>query len=284
MSTCARDVAMHDTCRSGGAKSWARRRSRVLASLCFSVFFTSTSGWAQVVEPSADEIARKALRADSWSWEGARARLKMILIEPDGRRKERAMEVTARRAGALLQSLVRFGAPPELAGTAFLMLEQASGGSEQYVYVSGLRRTRRVVGREREGSFMGSDFSYADLQPIPAGQAKNARLADEAIGEDACYVVESTLAPASGSPYGKLVSWVRKRDFVALRTRYLDRSGKLVKTLSARKVRELDGRLVVVEARMQSENGHATELLLESIERRDDLSDAVFSPSALERM
>jgi hypothetical protein len=260
----------------------------VLASLCFALNFTGRTAHAEgtqsSAEPSADEIARRTLRADSWNWEGARTRLKMILVEADGRRKERAMEVTARRAGKLLQSLVRFSAPPELAGTAFLMLEQPGGASEQYVYLSGLKRTRRIVGREREGSFMGSDFSYADLQPIPVGQAKNARRADEAVGKDACYVIESTLASGGGSPYGKVVSWVRKSDFVALRTRFLDPAGKLVKTLYARRVREMDGRQVVVEARMQSENGHATELVLESIERRADLSDAMFTPSALERM
>jgi len=260
----------------------------VLAGLCFALNFTSRAaraeGRTEETQPSADEIARRTLRADSWNWEGARTRLKMILVEADGRRKERAMEVTARRAGTLLQSLVRFSAPPELAGTAFLMLERPGGASEQYVYLSGLKRTRRVVGREREGSFMGSDFSYADLQPIPAGQARNTRLADEAVGKDACYVVESTLTPGAESTYGKVVSWVRKSDFVALRTRFLDPAGKLVKTLYARRVREMDGRQVVVEARMQSENGHATELVLESIERRDDLTDAMFAPSALERM
>lgn len=253
----------------------------VLAGLCFGLNFTNRAARAEGVAPGADEIVRRTLRADSWSWEGARTRLTMILVEADGRRKQRVMEVTARRAGKLLQSVVRFSAPPELAGTAFLMLEQAGGGSEQYVYLSGLKRMRRIVGREREGSFMGSDFSYADLQPIPEGQAKNVRLADEAVGADACYVVESTLAPGAGSPYGKVVTWVRKSDLVALRTRFLDPAGKLVKTLYTRRVRELDGRQVVVDARMQSESGHATELVLESIERREDLSDAMFTPSAL---
>ena len=260
------------------------RQLVIPVALCFALSFASRAAWAEGGEPSADEIARRALRTDAWSWEGARTRLKMILVEPGGGRKERAMEVTARRAGKLLQSLVRFSAPPELAGTAFLMLEQAGGASEQYVYLSGLKRTRRVVGREREGSFMGSDFSYVDLQPVPVGQSSNLRLPDEALGKDACYVVESTLLPGSQWPYGKLVSWVRKSDFVALRTRFFDKAGKAIKTLYVRRVRQMEGKPVAVEARMQSENGHATELLLESLERRNDLTDAMFAPSALERM
>ena len=233
---------------------------------------------------SADDIARKTLRADSFAWEGARTRLRMILLAPDGKRQERSMEVVARRQHGLLQSLVRFSAPDDIAGTAFLMLEHQGGASEQYVYLSGLKRTRRVVGREREGSFMGSDFTYADMQPVDPKYAHNVRLPDDTVGSEASYVIESTIDPKSGSQYGKLVTWVRKSDFVALRTRFFDKDGKLVKTLYARKVRPIDGKPVVVEARMQSENRHATELIIDSMERKDDLADSLFTPGALEHL
>ena len=255
-----------------------------VAALVFTLLLAAPSGHADEAELSADAIAQRTLRADAFAWEGAKTRLKMVLVGADGRRQERAMEVTARRNGKLLQSLLRFSGPPELAGTAFLMREQEGGASEQYVYLSGLKRTRRIVGREREGSFMGSDFSYTDMQRIASNQVRNGRLPDEAIGKDACYVIESKVAAEAGSPYARIVTWVRKTDFVALRTRFFDKQDKLVKTLYARRVRELDGKQVVVEARMQSENGHATELLIESIERRDDLSDAMFAPDALERL
>jgi hypothetical protein len=179
---------------------------------------------------------------------------------------------------------VRFLAPTELAGTAFLSLEQKGSTSEQYIYLSGLKRTRRVVGREREGSFMGSDFTYADMQPVDAKHASHKRLPDEPIGSDASYVLETTIAEAAGATYGKIVTWVRKSDLVALRTRFYDRKGTLVKTLYARKVQTLEGKPVVVDARMQSANGHATELLIDAMERRDDLPDSMFTPAALERL
>ena len=233
---------------------------------------------------SASEIARRTLRADAFGWEGAKTQLRMALIGKDGKRQERSMEVVARKDKGLLQTRVRFSAPQELAGTAFLMREQAGGASEQYVYLSGLKRTRRIVGREREGSFMGSDFTYADMQRVESKYAHEQRKPDENVGDAPCYVIESTIDAASGSPYAKIVTWVRKSDFVALRTRFFDKAGKLVKTLYARKVRDLEGKPVVVEARMQSENGHVTELFIDSMERRNDLSDALFTPGALERM
>lgn len=250
---------------------------------CSTALSSSPLARAQADSLTADAIAKRTLRADAFTWEGARTRLKMLLIAKDGKRKERAMEVIARRHDGQLQTLVRFSAPEDLAGTAFLMREQPRGPSEQYVYLSGLKRTRRIAGREREGSFVGSDFTYADMQGIDPKHAHNVRLPDDEVGDAATYVIESTIAKEAGSPYSKIVTWVRKSDFLALRTRFFDRQGKLVKTLYARKVRELEGKPVVVEARMQSENGHATELVIESMERKDDLTDAMFTPAALER-
>lgn len=232
---------------------------------------------------SADDIAKKMLRADAFAWEGAKTKLRMVLQTPDGKRQERALEVAARRQKGLLQTLVRFQSPADIAGTAFLMLERSGEASEQYLYLSGLKRTRRIVGREQEGGFMGSDFTYADMQRIDEKHVKNKRLADESVGSDACYVLETTVGESAGSAYGKVVSWVRKSDLVALRTKFFDRKGALVKTLYARRVSQLEGKPVVVDARMQSANGHATELLIDAMERRDDLPDSMFTPAALER-
>jgi hypothetical protein len=261
------------------ATAWAIAFALVLAAL------GATATQAQSNDNlSADELARRVLRADAFAWEGAKTRLRMVLLGADGKRQERALEVVARRQKGLLQTLVRFEAPAEIAGTAFLMLERQGEASEQYIYLSGLKRTRRIAGREQEGSFMGSDFTYADMQPIDNKHAKHKRLPDEAVGDAACYVLETNIAADSGAAYSKVVTWVRKTDLVALRTRFFDKKGALAKTLYARRVQQLEGKPVVVDARMQSANGHATELLIDSMERRDDLPDSMFTPAALERL
>lgn len=232
---------------------------------------------------SGDELARRTVRADVFGWMGSKAQLRMALIKPDGKRTERTMEVVSRLRDGLEQSVIRFLAPADVAGTAVLVRGQKGGSSEQYIYLSGLKRTRRIAGREREGSFMGSDFSHADMEGLDPKRTKNVRLADDKVGDAATYVLESVFAPGDGSSYAKLTTWVRKTDFVALRTRFFDAKGKLLKTLYVRKVREIEGKPVAVDVRMQSENKHATEIFVDSLERKDDLPDELFTPSALER-
>ena len=251
-------------------------------SLFGSVFAPSNPARADGDTLTADQIADKTLRADAFKWEGAKTRVRMVLLAKDGKRQERSMEVTARRDKGLLQTTVRFLGPEDIAGTAFLMREQEGGASEQYVYTPGLKRTRRVVGREREGSFMGSDFTYADMERVPPKHTHNKRWPDEKVGDAACYVIETSVDPAAATAYAKVTTWVRKSDFVAVRTRFIDKQGKPMKTLYARKVREIEGKPVVVDIRVQNENGHATELYIDAIERQDKLSDALFTPTALE--
>lgn len=242
-------------------------------------------GAAHADGPSADDIAKKIVRTDAFAWDGARTRIRMVLVDPSGSKQERAMDVLGRRDKGLFQTLVRFSAPGDIAGTAFLMLERGKDQSEQYIYLPGLKRTRRIVGREREGSFMGSDFTYADMQRVDERYAKHKRLPDEKLGSDDVYVVESTLSADAPTAYGKVVTWIRKTDYIALRTRFFDRNDKLVKTLYSRRIREIDGKPVVVEARMQNQtNNHVTELFIDGIERRDDLADANFTPAALEHL
>ena len=72
-------------------------------------------------------------------------------------------------------------------------------------------------------------------------------------------------------------------DYLPLRTRFFDRNGQLLKTLYTRRVGELSGKPIVMEARMENQvNGHKTDLLVEAIERSDSLPDTTFTPSALE--
>ena len=234
-------------------------------------------------ELTADDIAARMIRGDAFAWEGARARVRMALTDKDGKKQERSMEILGRRDEGLFQTLVRFLAPADVAGTAFLMLERNGKASEQYVYLSGLKRTRRIVGREQEGSFMGSDFSYSDMQPLAKRYAKHTRLPDEKVGESETYVIQTEVAKDAPSNYSKVVTWVRKQDLVALRTRFYDKQGKLQKTLYARKIRDIEGKPVVVEARMQNQQTqHATELFVDDVTRDAGISANMFTPHALE--
>src|SRR4051812_35668349 len=160
-------------------------RHRFLFSLLSLVVCTATISFppARAQAPqTAEQISERMLGQDPFGWDEAETTVRMTLVDSTGAKKERVMDNLRRRKNGALQSVVRFRAPQEVAGTAFLMLERPKGESEQHIYLPGLKRTRRIVGREREGSFMGSDFSYADFERRDTRESNQKRLPDEDLG------------------------------------------------------------------------------------------------------
>ena len=250
-------------------------------SLLFCVI-TGASAHAQAPQ-TANEIIDRMLKQDAFGWDEAETTVRMTLIEAGGARKERVMENLRRRKNGQQQSIVRFRSPQEVAGTAFLMLEKDKGESEQHIYLPGLKRTRRIVGREREGSFMGSDFTYADMERSDTRTSTHKRLPDEDVGGVKTYVVESTPPKAGSSAYGKIETWIRQDNFLPLRIRYYDKNGQLHKTLYTKRIRTMEGRNVIVEAQMvNKKTGHTTELVVDNMRPRKDIPDTAFTPTALE--
>lgn len=232
---------------------------------------------------TAEQIVDRMLKQDAFGWDEAETTVRMTLVEANGTRKDRVMENLRRRKGGLQQMVVRFRSPQEVAGTAFLMLERDSGESEQHIYLPGLKRTRRIVGREREGSFMGSDFSYADLERSDQRGATHKRLPDEDVGGVKTFVIESVPGKGASSSYSKIETWVRQDNFLPLRIRYYDKNGQLLKTLYTKRIRNMEGRPVIVEAQMiNKKTGHSTEFVLDNLRPRKDIPDTAFTPTALE--
>ena len=255
---------------------------KALLSCLVALAMTALASAAHADDITADQLAERVVKGNGFTWEGATTRMRMVLIEPGGQRSERALEVLGRRHDGQLESVARFLSPSDIAGTKFLMIEKKGGGAEQHIYLPGLKRTRRVVGREQEGSFMGSDFTYNDLQRKEEKDTKNTRLPDENIGSEQTYVLES-VAGSKTSTYSKIKTWIRKTDYIPLRTQFFDQAGKLAKTLYVRRTQEIDGKPTVVEAFMKSANGHATELVVDSVKSAKDLPDSAFSPLTLDR-
>ena len=262
-----------------------QRKARYARAMVVACLIAGIPALAPVAADSltAQQIADRVVRSDTSNWVGTRTRVRMTLSEGNVTKQERSMEFVGRKKDGKYQGRLTFLTPADVAGTTFLMLESGPNQAEQYIYTPALKRTRRIAGRERDGAFMGSDFTYADMQGIDKKDAAHQRLSDENIGNEPCYVLETTINPNAKAGYGKVVSWIRKTDYVALRTKFFDRAGKHIKTLYTRRVKQVDGGPVITEARMQTEaTAHATEIFVDSIERKDDLPDGEFTPAALE--
>jgi outer membrane lipoprotein-sorting protein len=228
----------------------------------------------------AEDVARRMLAHDVFGFEGTRLSARLVLTTDGGEKQERAFSALSKKREGL-STVVRFTAPSQVAGTAFLMIQHDGQADEQWVYLPRMRTTRRIgAGGERDGSFMGSDFTYADMERRDLRDATYSLAGEETIGHDACQRLEVT--PRASNAYSRILVWVRDRDGMPLRVQWFGTDGQLSKTLFARRVGTVDGRAVITESHTENaRTHHATDLVVDDLAFDPDIDDAEFTPAAL---
>ena len=68
------------------------------------------------------------------------------------------------------KTVVVFNGPPAVRGTAFLQFDHRDRDAEQWLYLPELRRVRKITSSSKNDKFMGTDFSYRDLEARKIGR------------------------------------------------------------------------------------------------------------------
>lgn len=227
-------------------------------------------------------IVERMIERDPLGYGGAEARMLMVLVNNRDQQRKRKLVMLSRKDGDLRYTFVRFLAPSDVAGTSFLGLDDG-GERTQHLFLPALARTRRISSKQRNASFVGTDYSYADLDLRDVDDAKKQRLDDDAVGGVDCYVVE--VRPTSKeSPYARIVLWIGKETMLPLRIRYFDGKDTEVKRFTAREVKAVKGRWIIAESKMVDiKREHSTIMKVVEITLRDDIPLEQFTVRALER-
>lgn len=246
------------------------------------VIFLSNSGIASAEDLKPKEIITRSLDQQVFRSKGVELRMVMRLKNQRGESRERELFTRSKRTDGMSRTLVRFLSPADVAGTSFLFLERKARDDDQYMYLPALKAVRRIVGSQKNASFMGSDFSYADLEWGSLEDASYKRQADEKLGADDCFVIDSV--PNKKDAYSRLRSWVRKSDYTLLRLQFFDLAGKLKKVLYVKEVKKIGGSLLATRLKMvNKQTGHSTWLAMTQIKLRDDLEESQFEVRALSK-
>jgi len=92
------------------------------------------------------------------------ANMEMILRNKDGRESRRQIRIQAMETeNDGDKSLTIFDSPRDVAGTALLTHTHKKGDDDQWLYLTALKRVKRINSRNKSGAFMGSEFSFEDF-------------------------------------------------------------------------------------------------------------------------
>lgn len=239
-----------------------------------------------VKSESIEDILKKTFSKAMVGATQGTATLKMILTNASGVKKERTLKFKSIDEGNLLQFLIKFEKPADVKGTAFLVKERKGQLPDQYIYIPAMKTVRRVAAGNATGSFFGSDFIYADLLPYPEESKKDVEVIkqpDQTLDNKIVYVAQIVPKNAE-SPYGKLLIFIDKANYVAQKIEFFDRKDKLLKILKALKLEKIAGKLTPVEIQMENvQTKTSTTIIISDINPSAKLTADDFTTAAMQR-
>jgi outer membrane lipoprotein-sorting protein len=144
-----------------------------------------------------------------------------------------------------------------------------------YVYLPAYKKVRRIASHIKHTKFAGTDFTYEDLEPKNYANDYEGKILSV---DSVYYRLELIPKTSSSSLYYKLIISVNRNNFYPEETEYYDKRGRLIKKLTATKVRNIDGFWVAEESIMEDyESKRKTKMILQEIKFNTNLSDEKFT-------
>jgi hypothetical protein len=211
--------------------------------------------------------------------------LTMVLINKRGSERVRKLQTKRKDYGdGEAKSVAYFLSPADVKGTAFLVWEHADQPNDVFIYLPALKKIRRIASEQKHQSFMGSDFSYSDMENDDVDDATHRILSEEDLNGRPCWVIESIPNADSDSEYGKLTSWVGKADFIPYKVEFEDKKGNLYKVMKVLRTGPVGEDILPLHFSMENvQKNHKTVLSLEKIEIDQEISDREFTHRAIQR-
>ena len=266
----------------------ARNMTMILASAGLSLGLLTQVTPAQA-GPSPHEIMSKVVQG--LKLDGTEGVIKMSIGE-GGSKREREIAVSTKLydGGATEKRLYRFLSPADVKGTGFLVFDYVSKADDMWLYMPAMHKTRRVVSSERSKSFMGSDFSYGDLNIPALDEFDYSLVKEEDAGGEKCWVIDAvpkSKDTAKAEGYDKKTYWISQKTYAVRKGVFVDLDGKAIKEMKTDNVKLIDPKKQKFRTmRMEMTNkktGRHSVLELVKIEFAPDAKDEIFTTRYLER-
>jgi len=212
---------------------------KIFAVLFFPAFlFTSVAAVRPTTDtgdPDPKEIIRKS--TENQIGKTSQGEMKMTIVRPTWKR-----EITMKSWSLGEEyALILVTGPARDKGTAFLKREK-----EMWNWQPTIDRVVKLPPSMMAQSLMGSDFTNNDLvdQASVIEDYSHKYLGIETIDGRECYKIEMTPDDDAAVVWGKVLSWVDKKDFIQIKAEFYDEEDYLINTMKASDIQMIGGKLL----------------------------------------
>lgn len=218
--------------------------------------------------------------------ETSQSTIKMTLIGRNGGKRVRRFNMKLKSIGEDTKIVIYFEAPPDIKGTAYLIIQKEGKSDKSYIYFPNLGKIKKVAANQDGQRFMGSDYTYGDFKIAKKGTYDCKMLGHEKLeGKKDTWIIENVRAPGATSQYIKVISWVDKSTYVVLKADFYDEKRGKIKSMKVQKVKLIEKVWTATHSTMTDLiDNHKTILELLRMKSGLDLPDSLFVPRNLDKV
>lgn len=217
--------------------------------------------------------------------------MEMILVDKRGNTRVRKIQSFSKDIGKDTFTLMFFLYPADVKNTGFLTYDyyDTEKKDEQWLYLPALYKTKRIASKNKSGSFMGSDLSYADMTSPNLEDYEFKILKEDEIKGKKVWLIQSIANKKAmiETGYTKSILFIRQDNFVVLRAVHWVKKGKKLKYYDVKKLEFIDKIWVATETHITTKKGdktlHKTILRLRNVNFDLKLNKNMFTIRRLEK-
>lgn len=243
------------------------------------LFFVSIlSGQTYSPMQIAEKVADRSQGNDSSS------KIKMQLINASGQIRERSLILQSKEFQEGTRTYLEFIAPPDIAGTKLLIHEHNNSTDDLWLYLPAIRKVRRISSSQKYRSFVGTDFSYADLGSRNVDDYTYKINGQDTLRKKVCYILVSNERDGVDTQYHRIVSWVDTMSWIPLKSEMYDENNNLYKRLNTEQLKQFSGVWMPQKLTMENVRDDTKTILnFEDIRINTGLNDNIFTQRNLMR-
>jgi hypothetical protein len=245
---------------------------------------------ARADDPKARAIMEKVDARDDGDnqiWD-----MEMVLIDKGGKERIRKIRAFSKDKDKDTLRMMFFLYPADVKNTAFLTYDyrEANKDDDQWLYLPALKKTKRIASTDKSSSFMGSDFSYADMTRRELENYDYTLLRETKVGDVDTWLIEAI--PRSKKiideyGYTKSIVFIRKDNYFVIRGVNWVKEGNRLKYFDVRNLDLIDGIWVGTEIHMttkrEKETLHKTIMKNNNVKFNQVLKEDFFTVRQMEK-
>ncbi len=214
--------------------------------------------------------------------------LTLTISEKNGATRTRKVTMLSKTFGGTEKRMIKFIDPADVRGTAMLIIDNDDAQDDMWIYLPALKRTRRIVTKEKGKSFMSSEFSNADMTSALISDFNVSHMPGS--GSNDTWIIQSVPVDeqkADEYGYSKKVTWLDKKDLKIKKIEFYNFDNQLFRTIDILATRPLVGKEGYLMTEMYVENrlnGRNSRIIFENINTESAIADNIFTVENMSRL